>query len=226
MSASPHLEILREDNHVAVVYKPAGLLSQGDLSGDLDVLTVLKAHIKERDRKSGNVYLGLVHRLDRPVAGVMAVAKTSKAAGRLSAAFREGGVIKRYRAVVQGEVQGEGAELVHRLDKDRAARITRVVSSGGKRARLEYRVLERHKGRSLVEVRLHTGLSHQIRAQLAAEGHPIVGDRKYGARDRLPEGPGFIALYSRELVFAHPVRDEEVRVVGDPPPGWIWDATR
>jgi 23S rRNA pseudouridine1911/1915/1917 synthase len=214
--------ILYEDNHVLAVDKPAGMLSQGDLSGDLDVLTVAKELLKRRGAKPGNVYLGLVHRLDRPVSGAMLLAKTSKAAGRLSRQFRERETVKLYRAVIAGVPTAEEAELVHALEKDTASRVTRVVTQGGKTARLSYRVLEQREGVSLLEVTLLTGLPHQIRAQLAAIGHPILGDRKYGAPEHLPSGPGAIALYSRTISFKHPVRDESVTIEAAPPPHWPW----
>jgi 23S rRNA pseudouridine1911/1915/1917 synthase len=222
MIRPPQPVILYEDNHVIAIGKPAGMLSQADLSGDLDVLTFVKAFIKRRDGKPGNVFLGLVHRLDRPVAGAMILAKTSKAASRLSAQLRERSARKIYRAVVEGTPEPGQAELIHRLDRDRAARLTRVVAEGGKEARLSYRVLESAGSRSLVEVDLGTGLPHQIRAQLAAVGHPIVGDRKYGSAEALAGGPGRIALYSRSITFAHPVSREPVSVTADPPAGWPW----
>jgi 23S rRNA pseudouridine1911/1915/1917 synthase len=222
MAGRAVIPVLYEDNHVLAIDKPAGMLSQGDLSGDLDVLTVVKDLIKRRDAKPGNVYLGLVHRLDRPVAGAMLLAKTSKASSRLSAQFRERETEKRYRAVVVGAPERSEAELVHCLAKDQAARVTRVVPSGGKVARLGYRVLERRDALALVEIELYTGLPHQIRAQLAAIGHPVCGDRKYGAPSHLASGPGAIALYSRSLSFGHPVRDERVTVEAPPPPHWPW----
>ncbi len=214
---SPRLPILLEDNHLLVIDKPFGLLSQADLSGDLDVLTVAKAMIKHRDQKPGNVFLGLVHRLDRPVGGVMVLAKTSKAAGRLSAQFRDRQTKKIYRATVAGALQPDEQTLRHFLVKDRASRITRAVGSAeqGKRAELRYRVLRRSAGRSLVEVELITGLSHQIRVQLSAVGHPIIGDRKYGSTERA--APGRIDLFAHSLTFLHPIRRQPITVVAEPP---------
>lgn len=218
----PGLEFLYEDNHVLVVRKPAGMLSQADLSGDLDVLTAAKAVIKRRDGKPGNVYLGLVHRLDRPVSGVMLLAKTSKAAGRLSREMRERRPRKIYRAVVAGRPDPPEGRLRHFLLKDRANRVTRVVSGTGqgKPAELSFRVLGSRADTSLVEVDLLTGLPHQIRAQLAAIGHPILGDRKYGSKVALPDGG--IALYAASLAFAHPVQGDLVEISTDPPDGWPW----
>lgn len=213
------LPFLYEDNHVLVVHKPAGMLSQGDLSGDLDVLTAAKQILKDRDNKPGNVFLGLVHRLDRPVGGVMVTAKTSKGAARLSLQFRERSTTKIYWAVVQGAPIRPEAELCHRLEKDAATRITKVVTGNrGKEARLRYRVLQSVKDRSLLEVQLITGLSHQIRAQLSAEGHPIAGDKKYGAS--LPYAPGVIALHAKSICFMHPVTKESVTVEAALPDNW------
>jgi len=216
------LPFLYEDNHLLAVNKPAGLLAQADLSGDLDVLTVAKQLIKERDGKPGNVFLGLVHRLDRPVSGVMALAKTSKAASRLSAQFREREPEKRYLAVVSGSPDPQRAELRHFLRKDRAARKTVVVGSEreGKQALLRYEVIDRRGDRSLVRVLLITGLPHQIRAQLAAAGHPIVGDRKYGSAEPLARGK--VALHAESLTLRHPVRPETVELTAGAPAHWPW----
>jgi 23S rRNA pseudouridine1911/1915/1917 synthase len=217
-----NVPILYEDNHLLVIDKPAGMLSQADLSGDVDVLTTIKELIRRRDGKPGNVYLGLVHRLDRPVAGAMLLAKTSKAAARLSRQFREREPAKLYRAVVAGSPEADAGELTHKLEKDQSARVTRVIAIGGKIGRLRYRVLARRSASALLEVELLTGLPHQIRAQLAAIGCPILGDRKYGAPAHLDRGPGVIALYSRSIAFRHPVRDEIVTVEAPPPPHWPW----
>ena len=216
------LPILYEDNHLLVVDKPAGMLAQADLSGDLDVLTLAKQMIKQRDHKPGNVFLGLVHRLDRPVSGVMALAKTSKAASRLSAQFREREPEKHYLAVVAGTPDPARGELHHFLRKDRAERITRVVETerDGKPALLRYELLDGRPPRALLRVLLVTGLPHQIRVQLSAAGHPIVGDRKYGSSERLVRGK--VALHAASLNLRHPVRKEVIELSADPPPHWPW----
>ena len=217
------LQVLYEDNHLLAVYKPAGVLSQGDETGDPTLLDAAKAWLKHKYAKPGNVFLGLVHRLDRPVAGVLLLAKTSKAAGRLSAEFRTGRVEKVYRAVVEGTPEPPEQTLTSAVVKDEEARRSRLVEAGTAGAReveLHYRVLGTGKGVSLLEVVPKTGRSHQIRVQLAGIGHPILGDVKYGASAPLPGGE--IALYARALSFTHPTRDEVVEIAAGPPPGWPW----
>ena len=212
------------------MYKPAGVLAQGDETGDPALIDAAKAWLKDKYAKPGKVFLGLVHRLDRPVAGVFLLAKTSKAASRLAAQFREGGVEKVYRAVVEGRPEpAEGrpgpAERTLRgyVVKDEAEWRSRLVEAGTPNAReaiLDYHVLASEGGTSLVEVVPKTGRSHQIRVQLAGIGHPIVGDVKYGASERLAGGA--IALYARVLRVTHPTRDERVEIAAGPPPVWPW----
>ena len=217
-------EILYEDNHIIAINKPAGMLSQSDGSDSEDVLTALKAFIKTRDQKPGNVFLGLVHRLDRPVSGAMVLAKTSKAASRLSSAFRQRAVKKIYRSVVEGDAtqmhRETHGELNHRLDRDEKNRITRVCETGGKSARLLWDTLKSASHRSWIEVDLKTGLSHQIRAQFAAIGHPIIGDSKYGARQIILGHTGVIALYCHQMTVPHPTRGETINVTAPAPTFW------
>jgi 23S rRNA pseudouridine1911/1915/1917 synthase len=217
------LDILFEDNHLLAVYKPAGVLVQGDETRDPTLVEAAKAWLKDKYGKPGNVYLGLVHRLDRPVAGVLLFAKTSKAASRLSAQFREGRVEKVYRAVVEGKPDPPAQRLSGFLVKDAARRRSRVVrtaTTGARKAVLDYQVLASEGDVSLLEVIPRTGRSHQVRVQLAAIGHPILGDVKYGARTPLPDAT--IALYARELRLEHPTRGEMVEIAAGPPPGWPW----
>ncbi len=219
---SEGLPFIYEDNHVLVVNKPAGLLSQGDLSGDLDVLTFAKEIIKKRDKKPGNVFLGLVHRLDRPVGGVMVLAKTSKCASRLSKQFRERTTQKIYYAIVEGIPKTPEAELCHFLKKNTATRITQITGeSEGKEARLYYRTVNTYNNRSLLEIRLITGLSHQIRAQLSASGCPIVGDMKYGSLTKF--GFGEIALFAKSVSFIHPTTNKNVLIEADLPQTKHWE---
>jgi 23S rRNA pseudouridine1911/1915/1917 synthase len=237
------IEILYEDNHCLAVNKPAGLLTQGDASGDPCALDMARADLKVRHAKPGNVFLGLVHRLDRPVSGVLLFARTSKAASRLSAEFRDGTARKVYWAWVEGRVPDDAGRWTDHLEKDAARNVSRVVSTGlaeaddgpgddegggGKLATLSYRVLERSRDRSLVELTPGTGRSHQLRVQLASRGLPIVGDRKYGARSSLAASDGGwrVALHARSLTVRHPTRGEAIAFEATVPADWPPSAPR
>jgi 23S rRNA pseudouridine1911/1915/1917 synthase len=214
------VDVLFEDNHCLAVLKPARMLTAGDQTGDVSLLDLARDYLKQKYHKPGQVFLGLVHRLDRPVSGVVLFAKTSKAAGRLSEAFRERRVEKVYQALVGGTVSQREGELVDWLMKDRAHNLVEVTSPGtpgAKQGRLRYRRLRSAPGGTLLEVRPETGRSHQIRVQLAAHGLPIVGDRKYGS-DRGLEGA--IALHAAALTFEHPVRHEPITVTAPLPEFW------
>jgi 23S rRNA pseudouridine1911/1915/1917 synthase len=217
------LDVLYLDNHLLVVRKPAGLLVQGDETGDVDLLTLGKAYLKERFDKPGAVFLGLVHRLDRPVSGVVVLARTSKAAGRLSEQFRERAPDKRYLALVEGRLLGEGTREDHLAKLGRTVRIVKPSHSEARRAVLRWRALgtERTKKAgdvSLVEVELVTGRAHQIRVQLAAMGHPIIGDLRYGATREF-DGRN-LALHSYALTIGHPTKREPMTFRALPPPTW------
>ena len=214
------LNILYEDNHVIAIDKPARMLVQGDSTGDPDLLGVVREFIKKRDHKPGNVFLGLVHRLDRPVSGAIIIAKTSKGASRLSETIRSRQMTKIYHAIIEGIADHEHGELVNNLKKDRAKRITSVVATGGKEAKLTYRVLRRERDRTFVEINLITGAPHQIRAQFSHIGHPIVGDVKYGAEESDEIEVGTIALHSHIIRCKHPTRDEEIEILSNPPASW------
>lgn len=205
------LEILYEDNHIIVVKKEPNIPSQADKTEDLDMLTIIKQYLKEKYDKPGNVYLGLVHRLDRPVGGVMVFAKTSKAASRLSNQVREKVFKKKYLAVVDGKFENKNGVLEDYLYKDEKNNMSKVVSKdkkNAKLAKLDYEVLAYNevKNLSLVKVNLHTGRHHQIRVQLANSGHSIFGDQKYGSRGKGKQ----IALWAYELIIQHPVTKEEL----------------
>ncbi len=187
------LKILYEDNHIIVVIKPVGIPVQADKSGDLDMLTIIKRYLKEKYEKKGNVYLGLVHRLDRMVGGVMVFAKTSKAASRISEYIRQKNVKKRYLAIVNGsmKISSNSVELTDYLIKNERLNISRVVKKdvkGAKEAKLEYRVINNFKYNSreysLVDINLHTGRHHQIRVQFSNIRHPLYGDIKYRTKNK------------------------------------------
>lgn len=242
------IRMIYEDNHLLVVEKPVNIASQQDESNDVDMLTLLKEDIKIRYQKPGNVYLGLVHRLDRPVGGVMVFAKTSKAASRLSDQIRNREIKKEYLAVVHGEFGEKGGRLEHYLLKDQKTNTVKTVNKsveGAKEALLEYHVIQRImtqgtvldeklcRGKtqnpepssvpySLVKVDLHTGRSHQIRVQFAAIGHPLYGDQKYGSKVNKPGQQ--IALWSTKITLLHPTSHEKILFSCDPPgiTPWNW----
>lgn len=227
------VRILYEDNHIVGVLKPGGLLTQGDRTGDDTVLAMTKRYIKRNYRKPGNVYLGLVHRIDRPVSGVLLLARTSKAASRLSREFHDRRVEKTYLAVVIGHIAGRRGELVDYItrshNRSRTARprettSDRPLSERGKRsakaAVLTYTVLTRRDGMTLLEIVPATGRHHQIRVQLSAVEHPVVGDLKYGAGEPLPDKT--IALHAARLRVRHPVNDEVITLEAAPPDGYPW----
>ena len=206
-----NLEILYEDNHVIVVKKEPNIPSQADKTEDIDMLTIIKEYLKEKYNKPGNVYLGLVHRLDRPVGGVMVFAKTSKAASRLSNQVREKIFKKKYLAVVDGKFETSNGILEDYLYKDERNNISKVVNKDKKNskiAKLEYEVLTYNqvKDLSLVKINLYTGRHHQIRVQLAHVGHSIFGDQKYGTRGKGKQ----IALWAYELTIQHPITKQEL----------------
>lgn len=211
------ITFLYEDNHLLVVVKPPNLLSQADRTGDWDLHTLLKEYIREKYNKPGNVYLGLVHRLDRPVGGVMVFAKTSKAAGRLSEQIREGKFGRGYLAVVAGHPKRLSGSLRSFLLKDTKKNLVRVVKpdvKGAQEARLDYQVVDMNATHSLVRIQLRTGRSHQIRVQMAEIGHPLLGDQRYGPRSNKREQ---IALWAERITFAHPTT-KEVLEFSEPPP--------
>jgi 23S rRNA pseudouridine1911/1915/1917 synthase len=220
---TPSIPILYEDNHLLVVEKPVNMPTQGDVSNDPDLLSLLKEDIKVRYKKPGNVYLGLVHRLDRPVGGVMVFAKTSKAASRLSEQIRTLSFGKRYLAIVHKTPDISEGRLEHYLAKNRTTNTVQIVkpsSREGKQAILEYKVLETNDKLSLVNVELLTGRSHQIRVQFSAIGHPLYGDQKYGAQVNKPGQQ--IALWSQEIRFLHPTTKEEMVFHSQPPHQYPW----
>jgi RluA family pseudouridine synthase len=210
------MEILYADNHLLVLNKPAGQLVQGDQTGRVTLLEEARAWLKEQYDKPGNVFLGLVHRLDRTASGVVVLARTSKAAARLCEEIRSRHPRKRYWALVAGEVPLCG-RFVDRLE--RGGYTSRVVDAPhGKEASLSYNRLYHAGGVSLVEITLETGRHHQIRVQFAHRGFPLLGDRRYGSEH--PFAPDAIALHAREMVIRHPTRGEDMSFVAEPGEAW------
>ncbi len=226
--ATEDLEIIYEDNHLLAISKPPGMATMGVSDDRRTVLDVAKSYIKRRYNKPGNVYLGVVSRLDAPVTGVLLFARTSKAAARLNEAFRTKQVRKTYLALIEGLIHPKESTCRDWLAKDKRHRRMHVVRPEhpeAKEAVLEYRFLKRFQSRSLLEIELITGRKHQIRLQLASRGYPIVGDRKYGAKTvwnvKVPPGKKpAIALHAARLELVHPVRNEAMELTAPLPPAW------
>ena len=217
------LKVIYEDNHIIVVEKPANIPSQEDKTGDIDMLSIIKGYIKEKYNKPGNVYVGLVHRLDRPVGGVMVFAKTSKAAGRLSEQVRNKTFRKKYLAVVNGYFHSTKGEMKDYLLKNEKLNMSKVVKEGKKNskyAELDYEVLkyDKEQNLSLLKINLHTGRHHQIRVQLSSRDHAIYGDKKYGGRGQGKQ----ICLWAYELTIVHPTTKEELTFKSIPEPNKSW----
>jgi 23S rRNA pseudouridine1911/1915/1917 synthase len=214
------LDVLFEDNHCLAVVKPPRMLTADDRTGDRSLLALVREYVRRKYRKPGKVYLGLVHRLDRPVSGVVLLARTSKAAGRLCDQFRAGAIRKIYHALVEGAVEPSTGEFCDYLLKDRARNVVETVTpdtAGARLSRLSYRRLRSGHAVSLLEIEPQTGRSHQIRVQLAVRGLPICGDRKYGSTRPLH---GAIALHAVSLSFEHPVRHTPITLTAPYPSFW------
>ena len=219
------MQVVYEDNHVIIVFKESGEIVQGDKTGDTPLSETVKAYIKEKHHKPGNVFLGVVHRLDRPVAGLVVFAKTSKALSRLNDMFRDGDIHKTYWAITKNRPAEPEATLVNwlvRNEKQNKSYVYDHEVPGSKKSVLEYRVAGQTENYNLLEVKLLTGRHHQIRCQLAAIGCPIKGDLKYGARRSNPDGS--ISLLSRHIAFVHPVSQELVSVDSPLPKDNLWQS--
>lgn len=212
------LNVLYEDNHIIVVEKPINMLSQGDITGDIDLLTLVKQYVKVKYNKPGNVYIGLLHRLDRPVGGVMVFARSSKAASRLSKNIKEHDNFKKtYLAVVSGIIKedfGTYKDNLKKLDNGNT-----IVSKDGKESILHFKVLDRNisKNMTLVEISLETGRHHQIRVQFSSRGYPLCGDQRYGKKDNTQ-----LALFAYKLEFVHPVTKKTMEFLLYPPKNSYW----
>ncbi len=217
------LKVIYEDNHIIVVEKPPNVPSQGDKTGDIDMLTIIKEYIKKTHQKPGNVYLGLIHRLDRPVGGVMVFAKTSKAAARLSEEVRSKKFEKTYLVVIDGKMEKQTGLLEDYLQKNGQKNRSRVVqenAQNAKKAILEYEQIGyvEEINLSVLKIKLHTGRHHQIRVQLASRNHSIYADQKYGTRGRGKQ----IALWAYELSFQHPTTKEKLTFHSLPEQNGTW----
>ncbi len=219
------MEVVYEDNHIIIVNKQSGEIVQGDKTGDRPLSDTVKDYIKEKYQKPGAVFLGVVHRLDRPVSGLVVFARTSKALTRLNKMFAEGEVHKTYWALVKNAPQETEATLTHwlvRNEKQNKSYAYATEKPNSKKAILKYRLIGKSDNYSLLEVQLMTGRHHQIRCQLAAMGSPIKGDLKYGAPRSNPDGS--ISLLSRRVEFIHPVSKERITVEAPLPDDPLWQA--
>ena len=217
------LKIIYEDNHIIVAQKPVNIPSQGDKTGDIDMLTIIKQYIKEKHNKPGNVYLGLIHRLDRPVGGVMVFAKTSKAAARLSEQVREKIFKKKYLVIANGKFNKNNGTLEDYMLKNEKTNMSKIVKEGtnnAKYAQLDYEVLkyDPELNLSVLKINLHTGRHHQIRVQLSSREHSIYGDQKYGGRGHGKQ----ICLWAYELTIQHPITKEQMTFTSIPEKKGSW----
>lgn len=222
-SPNPPFTVLFEDNHLLVVNKSSGILVQGDSTGDTPLVDLCKQYVKEKYQKPGEVFLGVVHRLDRPVSGVVVLARTSKALERMNELFREKETSKTYLAIVRKKPSQPEGVLIHWLEKDEKKNKTKVFkkeTSGALRSELSYKLLGTAREHWLLQVNPVTGRSHQIRVQLASMGCVIKGDLKYG--DDEPNEDGSICLHARRLTFIHPVKKEEVTFEAPLPNSGMW----
>lgn len=225
LSTKDNLQILHEDNHLIVVNKRVGDIVQGDQTGDKPLSEIVKEYIKEKYNKPGEVFLGVVHRLDRPTSGIVVFARTSKALTRLNEMFSQRATQKTYWAVVKNAPPKEQDSLIHYLTRNpknntSKAHLKEVPNS--KKAHLDYKIIQKLDAYFVLEIELHTGRHHQIRAQLAAMGCPIKGDLKYGFDRSNPDGG--IHLHARKLVLTHPVTRDELQIIAPAPNNTVWNA--
>ena len=225
ISDKNNLNVLYEDNHLIVINKRVGDIAQGDKTGDKPLSDVVKEYIKDKYNKPGEVFLGVVHRLDRPTTGIVAFARTSKALTRLNELFKNRETQKTYWAVVKKRPEQESATLVHYVKRDEKRNISKAHTKEvpeSKQAILDYTIIKQLDNYTVLEINLHTGRHHQIRAQLAAIGSPIKGDLKYGADRSNPDGG--ISLHAQKLVFVHPVTKIPIKITAPVPQDAVWQS--
>lgn len=225
LSNKNNLQILFEDNHIIAVNKRVGDIVQGDKTGDKPLADIVKEYIKDKYQKPGDVFLGVVHRLDRPTTGIVIFARTSKSLSRLNDLFKNRETQKIYWAVVQNRPENESATLEHfllRNEKSNTSKAHLKEVADSKHAKLEYKIIKQLQNYTALEIELHTGRHHQIRAQLSAIGSPIKGDLKYGSKRSNPDGG--IHLHARKLVFIHPVTKESIEITASVPDDPIWNS--
>ncbi len=225
VSTKDNLQILHEDNHIIVVNKRVGDIVQGDKTGDKPLSDIVKEYIKEKYNKPGEVFLGVVHRLDRPTTGIVVFARTSKALARLNELFKNRETEKTYWAIVKNKPEPESAELIHYLvrnEKNNTSKAHPKEVANSKKASLDYKIIAALNNYYALEINLHTGRHHQIRSQLSAIGSPIKGDLKYGFDRSNPDGG--IHLHARKLVFIHPVSKESLTLIAPVPDDPLWKA--
>jgi len=225
VSTKDNLQVLHEDNHLIVVNKRVGDIVQGDKTGDKPLSEVVKEYIKDRYNKPGEVFLGVVHRLDRPTTGIVIFARTTKALTRMNELFSQRETQKTYWAVVKNKPEKAADNLVHYLKRNEKNNTSKAHSKEvpeSKKASLDYKILKSLDHYHVLEIHLHTGRHHQIRAQLTAIGSPIKGDLKYGFDRSNPDGG--IHLHARQLVFVHPVTKEALTIVAPTPNDPLWNA--
>jgi len=218
------MDIIYEDNHLLVVNKPSGMLAQGDKTGDNSLVELGKNYLKKKYKKPGNVYLGLVHRLDRPVSGIVIMTKTSKALVRMSKQFQEKSITKIYWAITENPLPEVEDKLEHWLIKNHQKNIVSAYQNekkGSVKAELEYKILSHIGSHYLTEIKLLTGRFHQIRTQFSSIGCPIVGDLKYGYKKPLPDKS--ICLHAKTLIFSHPVKNESMTLSAATPINTFWE---
>ena len=219
------INVLFEDNHIIIINKEAGDLIQGDSTGDETVLDKIKFYLKKKYKKPGKVFLGLVHRIDRPTSGIVVCAKTSKALSRLNEQFKKRLVEKKYWAIVKNPFSIKSGNLTNWIAKNSKLNksfVFKKKTSKTKKAILTFRIHKKIQNYTLLEVHLKTGRHHQIRVQLSNIGHPIVGDLKYGAKRSNPDAS--ISLHSVEMSFEHPVRNKLIQIKANPPKKHLWNA--